>query len=70
MALAIVVVSYRQTVHAYETSGGAYVVARENLGVLPSLVAGASLLFGDVWRLLSLSGAKQAGQHSNNRRNH
>src|SRR5438270_13491543 len=29
--LAIVVVSYRQTVTAYETSGGAYVVARENL---------------------------------------
>jgi amino acid transporter len=42
--LGIVTLSYRQTVHAYETSGGAYVVARENLGVLPSLVAGASLL--------------------------
>src|SRR5215831_18535564 len=42
--LAIVTLSYRQTVHAYETSGGAYVVARENLGTLPSLVAGASLL--------------------------
>src|SRR5215468_8922185 len=35
--LAIVVVSYRQTVTAYETSGGAYVVARENLGILPAL---------------------------------
>jgi amino acid transporter len=42
--LAIVIASYRQTVRAYETSGGAYVVARENLGVLPALVAGASLL--------------------------
>jgi amino acid transporter len=42
--LAIVILSYRQTVHAYETSGGAYVVARENLGTLPALVAGASLL--------------------------
>src|SRR5215831_4143732 len=42
--LGIVTLSYRQTVHAYETSGGAYVVARENLGVLPSLVAGAALL--------------------------
>jgi amino acid transporter len=42
--LAIVVVSYRQTVRAYETSGGAYVVARDNLGKLPSLVAGAALL--------------------------
>ena len=42
--LAIVVISYRQTVFAYETSGGAYVVAKENLGTLPSLVAAAALL--------------------------
>ncbi len=42
--LAVVVVSYMQTVHAYETSGGAYIVARENLGVLPSLVGAAALL--------------------------
>jgi amino acid transporter len=42
--LAIVTLSYRQTVHAYETSGGAYVVARENLGVAPALVAAASLM--------------------------
>jgi amino acid transporter len=42
--LAIVVISYMQTVRAYETSGGAYVVARENLGTMPSLVAGAALL--------------------------
>jgi amino acid transporter len=42
--LAIVVVSYMQTVRAYETSGGAYVVARDNLGKLPSLVAAAALL--------------------------
>ncbi len=42
--LAIVVVSYRQTVHVYESSGGAYVVARENLGKLPSLTAAAALL--------------------------
>jgi amino acid transporter len=42
--LAIVTLSYRQTVHAYESSGGAYVVARENLGVAPALVAAASLL--------------------------
>ena len=42
--MAIVVVSYMQTVRAYETSGGAYVVARENLGTLPSLVAAAALL--------------------------
>ena len=42
--LAIVVVSYRQTVRVYETSGGAYVVAKENLGTLPSLVGAAALL--------------------------
>jgi amino acid transporter len=42
--MAIVIVSYRQTVRVYESSGGAYVVARENLGTLPSLVAAAALL--------------------------
>jgi amino acid transporter len=42
--LLIVAISYMQTVHAYETSGGAYVVAKENLGTLPSLVAAAALL--------------------------
>jgi amino acid transporter len=42
--LAIVVTSYRQTIFAYPSGGGSYVVSRENLGVTPSLVAGASLL--------------------------
>jgi amino acid transporter len=42
--LAIVVASYRQTVHAYEMSGGAYVVAKENLGTFAGLVAAAALL--------------------------
>lgn len=42
--LVIVAISYHQTVHAYPTGGGAYVVTRENLGTLPSLVAGAGLL--------------------------
>lgn len=42
--LALVANSYRETIHAYPDGGGAYVVARENLGVVPSLVAGASLL--------------------------
>jgi amino acid transporter len=44
VVLAIVVLSYTQTVRAYETSGGAYVVAKENLGTLPSLIAAAALL--------------------------
>ena len=42
--LAIVVLSYRQTVRVYESSGGAYVVAKENLGKTPSLIAAAALL--------------------------
>ncbi|MBW3651879.1 MAG: APC family permease, partial [Actinobacteria bacterium] len=42
--LAIVIFSYRQTIHAYPSGGGSYVVSRDNLGVVPSLVAGAALL--------------------------
>src|SRR5262245_21561237 len=42
--LAIVVFSYRQTIHAYPTGGGAYIVAHDNLGEMPSLIAAASLL--------------------------
>lgn len=42
--LLIVAISYYQTVHAYPTGGGAYTVSKENLGTLPSLVAGAALL--------------------------
>lgn len=42
--LAIVVFSYRQTIYAYPSGGGAYIVAKENLGRMPSLVAAASLL--------------------------
>src|SRR4051794_1343329 len=42
--LAIVVTSYRQTLFAYPSGGGSYVVSRENLGETPALVAGASLL--------------------------
>jgi len=44
MLLAIVVTSYRQTIFAYPQGGGAYVVSRENLGTIPSLVAGSALL--------------------------
>ena len=42
--LVIVVMSYRQTIHAYPSGGGAYIVSRENLGSTPALVAGSSLL--------------------------
>jgi amino acid transporter len=42
--LAIVATSYRQTIHAYPSGGGAYIVAKDNLGTTPGLIAGASLL--------------------------
>jgi amino acid transporter len=42
--MAIVVVSYRQTVRAYPSGGGAYIVAHENLGAYPGLLAAAALL--------------------------
>lgn len=42
--LIIVTISYEQTIHAYPGGGGAYIVARENLGEYPALAAGAALL--------------------------
>src|SRR6267378_1123601 len=44
LLLVIVAISYRQTIYAYPSGGGAFIVAKENLGTLPGLVAGASLL--------------------------
>jgi amino acid transporter len=42
--IVIVITSYRQTIGAYPQGGGAYIVAKDNLGVLPALVAGGALL--------------------------
>ncbi len=42
--LFIVILSYRQTIYAYPSGGGAYIVSKRNLGEIPALVAGASLL--------------------------
>ena len=42
--LFIVVVSYQQTIHAYPSGGGSYIVARANLGATPGLIAAAALL--------------------------
>ncbi len=42
--LLIVVVSYQQTIHAYPSGGGSYIVARANLGATPGLIAAAALL--------------------------
>jgi amino acid transporter len=44
LLLVIVAFSYRQTIAAYPNGGGSYIVASENLGRLPGLIAGASLL--------------------------
>ena len=44
LLLAIVATSYRQTIHAYPSGGGAYIVAKENLGITPGLIAAAALL--------------------------
>ena len=46
LLIAIVVFSYRQTIYAYPKGGGSYIVSKDNLGTLPGLVAGASLLTG------------------------
>jgi amino acid transporter len=44
LLLVIVGISYRQTIKAYPHGGGSYIVAKDNLGDGPALVAGASLL--------------------------
>jgi amino acid transporter len=42
--LAILTISYEQTIHTYPGGGGAYIVARDNLGEAPAQTAGAALL--------------------------
>src|SRR3954467_11289747 len=42
--MAIIMLSYRQTISFYPNGGGAYIVAKSNLGDLAGLVAGSSLL--------------------------
>jgi amino acid transporter len=42
--LLVIAISYRQTIHAYPSGGGAYIVAHANLGPMPGLVAAAALL--------------------------
>ncbi len=44
VVLAFLILSYRQTIRAYPNAGGAYIVTRENFGILPAQVAGVSLL--------------------------
>jgi len=42
--LVIVAISYQQTIYAYPSGGGSYIVARANLGTVPGLIAAAALL--------------------------
>jgi amino acid transporter len=44
VVLAFLILSYRQTIKAYPSAGGAYIVTRENFGILPAQVAGVALL--------------------------
>jgi amino acid transporter len=44
--LVIVAISYYQTIQGYPSGGGSYVVARENLGMLPGLITASALLIG------------------------
>ena len=46
--LIILIFCYRQTIAAYPQGGGAYIVAHENLGQTPGLVAGGALIIGYV----------------------
>src|SRR6266550_2801272 len=46
LLLAVVVFSYRQTIYAYPSGGGSYIVAHENLGEIPGLIAAAALSVG------------------------
>jgi amino acid transporter len=44
LVLAILVFSYRQTIKAYPSAGGAYIVTKDNFGLIPAQVAGVALL--------------------------
>src|SRR5262245_63386656 len=44
VVLAFLILSYRETIKAYPTAGGAYMVTRDNFGLLPAQVAGVALL--------------------------
>ena len=44
VVLAFLIMSYRETIKEYPSAGGAYLVTRDNFGIIPAQVAGASLL--------------------------
>ncbi len=59
--LVVVTLSYRQTIPAYPNGGGSYIVARENLGILPGLVAASALMIDYV---LNVAVCVAAGVHN------
>jgi amino acid transporter len=60
LLLAIVVVSYWQTIFGYPSGGGSYIVSRDNLGTLPGLIAAAALLIDYVLTVaVSIAGGVQ-----------
>lgn len=59
--MAIVAISYRQTIPAYPNGGGSYIVAKDNLGTWPGLVAAAALLIDYV---LNVAVSVAAGVHN------
>jgi amino acid transporter len=59
--LVIVTLSYRQTIPAYPNGGGSYIVARENLGLVPGLVAASALMIDYV---LNVAVCVAAGVHN------
>jgi amino acid transporter len=59
--LGVVALSYRQTIPAYPNGGGSYIVAKENLGTLPGLIAAASLMIDYILTVsVSISAGTQA----------
>lgn len=44
--LAVVVFSYQQTINAYPSGGGSYIVAKDNLGIIPGLIAASAIMVG------------------------
>ncbi len=56
--LALLILSYRETIKAYPSAGGAYLVTRDNFGIVPAQVAGAALLIGYI---LTVSVSVSAG---------
>ena len=62
--IAIVATSYFQTIHAYPSGGGAYIVAKENLGTYPGLVAGSALLIDYVLTVAVHPASRHSPLHS------